>query len=448
VKDKLNLKAFKSSITLKNKLLLAFLFIGIIPSLFIGFLLYYKSDETVEKLIYSNMYDKINFLNHDINYIDKLITDEDIIIVVKNENYTQVNEEYLDYINKIDKEEYYDEYKKIKIAEIDHIICGVSYNKQKNYKIYYFSFIKKIHPYMDDIGTIFIKISLISITLSIGFSLGLSNNITYRIIKLINYTKKVEKGDLDFQIEVEKNDEIGFLIKSFNKMTYRLNELINKTYKLEIREKEAQFKALQAQISPHFLYNALDTINWSLIENGDFKTSSTLGALSEILRYSIDDFEKNVSINKEIKQVENYLKIQKSRFEDRFNYSVNIEENILKEKIPKLLLQPLVENAVVHGVENFKTGGIIKVNGYSIDNKIIIEISDNGAGINTSKLKELNERFNEKIQDNNKYKTSHIGLLNVNERIKLVYGNEYCMKIKSEVNKGTIIHLILGKINN
>lgn len=448
MKDKLNLKAFKSSITLKNKLLLAFLFIGIIPSLFIGFLLYYKSDETVEKLIYSNMYDKINFLNHDINYIDKLITDEDIIIVVKNENYTQVNEEYLDYINKIDKEEYYDEYKKIKIAEIDHIICGVSYNKQKNYKIYYFSFIKKIHPYMDDIGTIFIKISLISITLSIGFSLGLSNNITYRIIKLINYTKKVEKGDLDFQIEVEKNDEIGFLIKSFNKMTYRLNELINKTYKLEIREKEAQFKALQAQISPHFLYNALDTINWSLIENGDFKTSSTLGALSEILRYSIDDFEKNVSINKEIKQVENYLKIQKSRFEDRFNYSVNIEENILKEKIPKLLLQPLVENAVVHGVENFKTGGIIKVNGYSIDNKIIIEISDNGAGINTSKLKELNERFNEKIQDNNKYKTSHIGLLNVNERIKLVYGNEYCMKIKSEVNKGTIIHLILGKINN
>lgn len=446
MKDKLNLKANKSSITLKNKLLLAFLFIGIIPSLFIGFLLYYKSDETMEKLIYSNVYDKINFLNHDINYIDKLITDEDIIIVVKNENYTQVNEEYLDYINKIDKEEYYDEYKKIKIAEIDHIICGVSYNKQKDYKIYYFSFIKKIHPYMDDIGTIFIKISLISITLSIGFSLGLSNNITYRIIKLINYTKKVEKGDLDFQIEVEKNDEIGFLIKAFNKMTFRLNELINKTYKLEIREKEAQFKALQAQISPHFLYNALDTINWSLIENGDFKTSATLGALSEILRYSIDDFEKNVSINKEIKQVDNYLRIQKSRFEDRFNYSVNIDEDILNEKIPKLLLQPLVENAVVHGVENFKTGGSIKVNGYSIGNKIIIEISDNGAGINSSKLKELNRRFNEKIEDNNKYKTSHIGLLNVNERIKLVYGNEYCMEIKSEVNKGTIIHLKLAKI--
>lgn len=446
MKDKLNLKAFKSSITLKNKLLLAFLFIGIIPSLFIGFLLYYKSDETMEKLIYSNMYDKINFLNHDINYIDKLITDEDIIIVVKNEDYKQVNKEYLDYINKIDKEEYYDEYKKIKIAEIDHIICGAIYNKQKDYKIYYFSFINKMHPWIDDIGTIFIKISLMIITLSIGFSLGLSNNITYRIIRLINYTKKVEKGDLDFKIEVEKNDEIGFLIKSFNKMTFRLNELINKTYKLEIREKEAQFKALQAQISPHFLYNALDTINWSLIENGDFKTSSTLGALSEILRYSIDDFEKNVSINKEIKQVENYLKIQKSRFEDRFNYSVNIEEGILNEKIPKLLLQPLVENAVVHGVENFKTGGIIKVNGYSIGNKIIIEISDNGIGINSSKLKELNRRFNEKIQDNNKYKTSHIGLLNVNERIKLVYGNEYCMEIKSEVNKGTIIHLKLGKI--
>lgn len=442
MKDKLNLKSFKMSITLKNKLLLAFLFVGIIPSLFIGFLLYYKSDEMIDKLIYSNMYDRISFINCNIHHADKFETDDSITILVENENYTNVNKKYLDYINKIDKEDYYDQYKKIKIIEIDDILCGSIYNEEKDYKIYHFQYMIKIHPFMDNIGTMFIKISLIIITLSIGFSLGLSYDITHGIIKLINYIKKVEKGDFNFQIDVYKNDEIGFLTKSFNKMTFRLNELINKTYKLELSENEARLKALQAQISPHFLYNALDTINWSLIEKEDYETSKILGSLSEILRYSIDYNKKLVKISDEFRQLENYLRIQKGRFEDRFDYEIYLDEQFKDYCIPKLLLQPLVENAVIHGVEKCHSGGKIIVNCEMYYDDILITINDNGNGITPDKLNKLKNKLN----GNKKEKKDHIGLLNVNDRIKLLYGDNYYLDIDSNSN-GTIAKLLIGKID-
>lgn len=226
-------------------------------------------------------------------------------------------------------------------------------------------------------------------------------------------------------------------------MTNRLNKLVNQTLKLELSEKEANLKALQAQISPHFLYNALDSINWQLIEKEDYATSEILGSLSEILRYSIDNKDRMVKISEEFNQLENYLRIQKSRFEDRLNFEVNINNDLNDYLIPKLLVQPMVENAVIYNIENSFDNIMINVGCETEDDEIIITIEDNGNGIEKMKLEKLKEDLKKCVKD----AKGHIGLLNVNNRIKLIYGNKYYLNIDSRTS-GTIIKLVIGKVES
>jgi sensor histidine kinase YesM len=430
------------SMSLKNKLLLAFIFVGIIPSLIIGFLMYSKSDASIDKMIFSNMYNSMKFLSFDYEYISQIQNDGGTTILIKDNIIENEDEFTIDLIERMNNEAYYDLDKKIKILEYQGLICGALEFTNDNVTVYHYHRISEMHPWIDDTGTIFIKVSLIIITLSIGLSIGISYNITHGIFRLMNYTKRVEKGELDFNIKVERNDEIGTLTHSFNNMTKQLNELINKTYKLEISESEARFKALQAQISPHFLYNALDTINWSLIDKGDYETSKILGSLSEILRYSIDYNKGMVTLGEEMRQLENYLRIQKGRFENRFDYEVDFDDGLSKYKIPKLLLQPLVENAVVHGVEKVTSGGKILVKAVDSQDSIDIEIIDNGNGISPEKL----EKINEQLKKNQKDVNDRIGLLNVNDRIKLIYGDSYFLSIESS-SKGTKAHITIGKLD-
>lgn len=439
---KSNFDDSNKSMSLKNKLLLAFIFVGIIPSLIIGFLMYSKSDASIDKMIFSNMYNSMKFLSYDYKYISQIQNDGGETIFIRNKIIENEDDFTIDLIEKINNEPYYDLKKKIRILEYQGLICGAVEFPDDGVTVYHYHKISEIHPWIDDTGTIFIKVSLIIITLSIGLSIGISYNITHGIFNLMKYTKRVENGEFDFEIDVERSDEIGSLTQSFNTMTKRLNELVNKTYKLEISESEARFKALQAQISPHFLYNALDTINWSLIDKGDYETSKILGSLSEILRYSIDYNKGMVTLGEEMRQLENYLRIQKGRFENRFDYRVDLDESLKNYKIPKLLLQPLVENAVVHGVEKVTSGGNISIKALNKGEHIDIEIIDNGNGISPDKLK----RINDQLKKNQKDINDRIGLLNVNDRIKLIYGNEYFLSIESS-SKGTKAHIRIGKLD-
>lgn len=428
---------------LKNKLLLAFLFVGILPSILLGFLILYESNAAIEALEYKNMYAHMLSLSENMNNIEEYNYGNEMTIVIEEGDYTNIEEDTLTCIGRIEADNDYQDYGNIKIGKIDHTLYGAKLYEGENRKIYHFHNVIGLNSSLTNLGTIFIKMSLIIITISIGLSLGLSHNITLGITNLVNYIGKVEKGELDFKIPMEKDDELGILTKSFSKMTNRLNTLVNQTLKLEISEKEATLKALQAQISPHFLYNALDSINWQLIEKEDYETSEILGSLSEILRYSIDSKDRMVKVSEEFKQLENYLRIQKNRFEDRLDYEVIFDETLERYYIPKLLVQPLVENAVIYNVEKSFADITINVSCEDKDDHILISIEDNGIGIEQTKLEKLKEDLKRGVKD----AKGHIGLLNVNNRIKLIYGNEYCLSIESS-SKGTIITLVIGKITS
>ncbi|MHC1748394.1 MAG: sensor histidine kinase [Cellulosilyticaceae bacterium] len=305
----------------------------------------------------------------------------------------------------------------------------------------------QVHLKLEHIHTRYIKMSLTIITLSICFSVGVSHNFIEGIRKLIKYFERVQAGDFDFDIEVENTDEISILTQSFKEMKGKLSKLIDRTYKLEISEKDAQLKALQAQISPHFLYNALDMVNWSLIESGDMEMSHIVIALSDILRYSIDDTKKKVKVREEMQQIQNYLLIQKSRFEERLNYKIDVQLEVLEESIPKLLLQPIVENAVIHGIENRQRKGVVTITSSYDDRYLIFEVQDNGLGIQPERLEKLRQRIavEDKMVDSDQ--KVHIGLANVNQRIQLSYGKDSSIEIDSVIDEGTTIRLILERGN-
>jgi sensor histidine kinase YesM len=223
----------------------------------------------------------------------------------------------------------------------------------------------------------------------------------------------------------------------------KMNTLINSEYSSKILLKQAELDALQSQINPHFLYNTLETIRGQAISFGAQDIEQMISALAELFRYSIIDKGSMIKLEEEIKNVNNYLLIQKYRFGSKFTVDVQIDEDTFNHKVPKLLLQPLVENAFQHGLE-IKTGkGTVVIKSYRTQNRLIIQVFDNGIGIEKEKLDEINQ-YLDKDKDfrMNKF-TLRIGLLNVNERIKLNFGNEYGIKLYSTKDSGTMVEVTL-----
>ncbi|NNG67278.1 histidine kinase [Caldanaerobacter subterraneus] len=272
-------------------------------------------------------------------------------------------------------------------------------------------------------------VAFISLFSAILLSLYFSYTISQPIIRLSNRMKEIEKGNLDMEIDEKWNGEIGVLYASFNYMIRRIKELIQEVYLSKLREKEAELKALQAQINPHFLYNTLDSINWLAVINGIPDISKITNALASILRYSIDKGNSVTTIENELKYVKDYITIQKMRFKDRFEVYFDIEEEILSYKIIKLILQPIVENAIVHGLEDYEGKGEILIKGYFEDGTVVFEIANNGKPID---LDFVNKLLSSPTNDEKSY-----GIQNVNERIKLYYGIEYGLFY--EVKEGVTI---------
>lgn len=272
-------------------------------------------------------------------------------------------------------------------------------------------------------------VAFVSLFSAILLSLYFSYTISQPIIRISNRMKEIEKGNLDMEIDEKWNGEIGVLYASFNYMIRRIKELIQEVYLSKLREKEAELKALQAQINPHFLYNTLDSINWLAVINGIPEISKITNALASILRYSIDKGNSVTTIENELKYLKDYITIQKMRFKDRFEVYFDIEEEILSYKIIKLILQPIVENAIVHGLEDYEGKGEILIKGYFEDGTVVFEIANNGKPID---LDFVNKLLSSPTNDEKSY-----GIQNVNERIKLYYGIEYGLFY--EVKEGVTI---------
>ncbi len=269
-------------------------------------------------------------------------------------------------------------------------------------------------------------------------------SITQPITELCEVTDQVAKGDLDVRSTVTGGAEVNMLSDSLNAMIDKINDLLERITKEQIRLRKAEFELLQSQINPHFLYNTLDTIIW-LAESGEQdKVVSMVGSLSDFFRTSLNQGKEVVTIREEIMHVRSYLEIQQVRYRDILEYEIDVDEDLYPYLIPKITMQPLVENALYHGIKNKRGVGKITVTGKREKEGFLLQIADNGIGMTDERMAEVKEGIEKKLSsEKNIY-----GLYNVNERIRLNFGEEYGVLIDSVHNEGTIVSVKLPYYTN
>ncbi|HOQ07197.1 MAG TPA: sensor histidine kinase [Clostridiales bacterium] len=287
-----------------------------------------------------------------------------------------------------------------------------------------------------------IMLCIVAVVVLSAVTMVIAMNILKPINKLVNGMKKVQAGESNVQIEVDREDELGFLQKTFNEMSGEIHHLVNWVYREQLTRKEAELKALQSQINPHFLFNTLEAINWMAQLNNVPEISNTVSDLSDLMEASIGRDDRLITLEEEFQYADKYISLQKRRFGDKIELIKNVQPDVLDIKIPRLLIQPLIENAVYHGIERNRGRGTITLNAYK-DRKgcLCVEVLDNGAGMEPEELEALNARL---TLDNNAYfrdlggkKRKSIGIENVNRRIKLFYGEQYGLKMESRVGEFT-----------
>ncbi len=282
---------------------------------------------------------------------------------------------------------------------------------------------------------------IILFIVAIFLAIMVSNSIVKPIQALKNNMIEVSKGNLRSYYEVKNNDEISILGKVFNQMLSMIENLINQVVDTQSQKRNAEFRALQSQINPHFLYNTLDTLQWKALEYNAFEVADMINSLSKFFRISLNGGKEFITIEDEIEHVRNYLEIQKIRYQDKISYKVSVDSLVNKALVPKLIIQPLVENSIYHGLKPKKDGGNIYINVYLKEENVFIEVIDNGIGISTSKLEFIRKNLSLSIE------SDHYGLYNINERLKLTFGEKYKMEIESGASSQTTVLLKIPMIN-
>ena len=267
-----------------------------------------------------------------------------------------------------------------------------------------------------------------------------SGMVSSRIERLTHFMQEVQEGSMDMQMESDDRDEIGMLYRGFGSMMKRIRTLINEVYLSKITQKEAELKALQAQINPHFLYNTLSLINWKALAAGEEDISRMTLALSTFYRTALNRGRNVLQVETELSNTRAYLEIQSMLHDGDFDYEIEAQTEILQCESLNLILQPLVENAIHHGIEEKTDGrGKITVRGWKEDNCVWFMVEDNGVG--------MEQEVADKILT---MESKGYGVRNVDERIRLCYGEKYAMKVESVVGKGTkmTIHFPARRITN
>lgn len=275
--------------------------------------------------------------------------------------------------------------------------------------------------------------------LVIILSYYIPRSITMPITRISRVTNQVAKGNLSVRAAAESGAEARMLSDSLNAMIDKINELLDQVTTEQIRLRKAEFELLQAQINPHFLYNTLDTIVW-LAEAGDQKrVVSMVGNLSDFFRRSLNQGKDIISIREELAHVRSYLEIQQVRYQDILRYEITVPEDLYEYKIPKITIQPLVENALYHGIKNKRGQGTITITGERSENGFVLYVRDNGIGMTQERLNEVRAGI-QKLSYTGK---EIYGLYNVNERIRLNFGETYGISIESTYGEGTCVSISL-----
>jgi len=299
--------------------------------------------------------------------------------------------------------------------------------------------------YMDELTTtkssltnFSIIILLLAIVFVITIFIFISAKITKPIKQLDESMKLVEEGDLDVKVDIKGDKEVVHLSRSFNLMIANIKQLMHQIVIEQESKRKSELDALQAQINPHFLYNTLDSIVW-MAENGKSQDVITMvTSLARFFRISISRGKNIIYVREELEHAKNYLIIQKIRYKSKFNFCIEAEDEILQYKTLKLIIQPIIENALYHGIEYMVEEGFIKITAKKVEEKLLFEIQDNGLGMKAEVLENiLSYTFN------NKGGGSGVGVKNVHERIQLIFGREYGLEIESELEEGTTVRIYL-----
>lgn len=261
----------------------------------------------------------------------------------------------------------------------------------------------------------------------------LSSMITKPIKALVKSMKKVEQGQFEnVTLQTVGHNEISALTNSFNIMTEEIHHLMIQNMEEQEQKRKSELMALQSQINPHFLYNTLDSIIWMAEGGKNREVVLMTSSLAKLLRQSISNEDEIVTIASEVEYTRSYLTIQKMRYQDRLEFSIDVDQDILDLKIVKLVLQPLVENAIYHGIKYKETKGMIWVTGRNLGSIIVIRVEDNGIGMTEEQLAHIFEKKTSR-------KSNGVGAGNVNKRLRLYYGPEYGLTYESQLNVGTTV---------
>lgn len=285
---------------------------------------------------------------------------------------------------------------------------------------------------MSSVASVSITLAIVIVLttiLIIIVSYFLTSAITDQILELRLLMNRAESGDLSVRFYPRYGDEVGELGEQFNQMLKRIQSLIDMVYREQKSKRNAELKSLQEQIKPHFLYNTLDTIGWMAREYNAMDIVHLLDALTNMFRVGLSQGKDFITVKEEIKHVSNYLYIQKVRYKDKMNYEIEVEASMEEFIVPKLILQPLVENAIYHGIKMKKGGGSIRITGRMKKECQIFSVTDNGSGMKPERLAELKTGLEDGVRNSNK---NSFGLYYIAERIQLSYGKEYGLSLESE----------------
>ena len=283
------------------------------------------------------------------------------------------------------------------------------------------------------LGRIAVFLVFLGGVLGIGLAVGSARVMSQGVSRILKGMRQAEEGNLDVEVQAEGNDEIDMIAEGLNHMVKQMKILLEEKAQIEIKKREADMMMLQRQIRPHFLYNTLDGIRMKALLNQDMDTAEMIEKLSLLLRRTTDIKTDYVTLQEEMEYIGYYIELQNIRFRYKFQLLQNIPKTI------KNMIIPLIENAVHHGLEKRRQNRQIWVEAREENNMIFILVKDNGQGITKERLKEIRETLNQSDMQ----ETEHIGLNNINIRLKLLYGKEYGLSIDSEEERGTILTLRL-----
>ncbi|MCM3726612.1 sensor histidine kinase [Neobacillus cucumis] len=299
------------------------------------------------------------------------------------------------------------------------------------------------------INSIFKKVFLFQSLFFIVFLLlliYLLRRILNRLVELRNVAKKVQKGDLSIRSIVKGHDEIATLSSSFNHMLDKVNEVIVENTLTQSRKREAELAMLQAQINPHFLFNVLNSIRMKVLLKRDSESAEMISSLSKLLRMTFDKHKDMITFQEELEINQDYIRIMNMRQRNKIELRIAVSVETYPIKLPRLILQPIIENAIIHGLSERE--GFILIKGNYLNGALMVEVKDNGAGMKIEQLFTIKEILNKAVPDTSKFSDSgkgfsSIGLSNVNERMKLTFGEGFNMHVDSELDKGTKVTMYI-----